>query len=304
VEDYLLAKLPYHPQHVRRGTRFDAELVDPLSFGSEPVPPASLALVGTAPLADSVAHARLLTPLDSASSKQGEMVEAVLAAPVFSADHRLVLPEGTHLEGTVVAAKRARWFHRGGQLRFSFREIDLPAEFARLETDAPIAAPQPAQEKLKIRAPASLQSAESTGKAPLKVDSEGGVQVKESKTRFLAAGVAVLIARRAGDTDAERAQSGQAAGQSTNVAGRTVGGGFGFGLLGSAIAQSSRYVGTAFGFYGMAWSLYSTLIARGAEVQFGRNAMLDIRFNTRSEPAEAPGPASGTAPAESHGSTQ
>ena len=60
-------------------------------------------------------------------------------------------------------------------------------------------------------------------------------------------------------------------------AGRTIGGGFGFGLLGAAIAQSSRYVGTAFGYYGMAWSLYSTLIARGAEVQFGKNAMVDIR---------------------------
>jgi hypothetical protein len=69
------------------------------------------------------------------------------------------------------------------------------------------------------------------------------------------------------------------------VAGRTVGGGFGFGLLGAAISQSSRYVGTAFGYYGMAWSLYATLVARGAEVQFGKNAMVDIRFNARPEPA-------------------
>ena len=28
IEDYLVAKLPYHPQYVRRGTRFDAELMD------------------------------------------------------------------------------------------------------------------------------------------------------------------------------------------------------------------------------------------------------------------------------------
>src|ERR1022692_3422203 len=100
VEDYLLAKLPYHPQYVRRGTRFDAELLDPLSFGSAPVPPGSLALVGTQPPADSVAHARLITPLNSFSSKPGQMVVAVLAEPVFSADRKLILPEGTHLEGT------------------------------------------------------------------------------------------------------------------------------------------------------------------------------------------------------------
>jgi hypothetical protein len=301
VEDYLLAKLPYHPQYVRSGTRFDAELLDPLSFGSEPVPPGSLALVGTQPRDDSVAHARLITALNSASSKQGEKVEAVLAEPVFSADHRLVLPEGAHLEGTVVVAKKARWFHRGGRLRFNFREIELPSEVARLQAIVPVATERPPQDKLKVRTQASLQAAENTGKTPLKVDSEGGVQAKESKTRFLAATAAVMIARRAGDNDPVRNQAGQVVGQSQNVAGRTIGGGFGFGLLGAAIAQSSRYVGTAFGYYGMAWSLYSTLIARGAEVQFGKNAMVDIRFNTRPEPAAPHGPAGKPAPAAGHG---
>ena len=297
VEDYLLAKLPYHPQYVHNRTRFDAELLDPLSFGSEPVATGSLALVGSQPQADSVVHARLITPLDSASSKQGEMVEAVLAEPMFSSDHRLVLPEGTHLEGTVVATKKARWFHRSGQLRFNFQEIGLPAEVSQLQAIARIATERPAQERLQIRTQANLQAAESTGKTPLKVDREGGVQAKESKTRFLAATAAVMIARRAGDNDPERNQSRQIIGQDPNVAGRTIGGGFGFGLLGTAIAQSSRYVGTAFGYYGMAWALYSALIARGAEVQFHKNTMVDIRFNTRSEPTPAPGPANGTAPA-------
>jgi hypothetical protein len=302
IEDYLVAKLPYHPQYVRRGTRFDAELLDPLSFGSASVPQDSLALVGTQPQADSVAHARLITPLGSFSSKPGEMVIAVLAEPVFSADHKLVLPEGTHLEGTVVVAKKARFFHRSGQLRFNFREIQLPAEVARLQAAAPIATEteNPAQETLKFRTQANLQAAESTGDAPLKVDSEGGVQAKESKTRFLAAAVSVMIARRAGDNDAARNQGGQAVGPNPNIGGRTMGGGLGFGLLGSAISQSSRYVGAAFGYYGMAWSLYSALIARGAEVQFGKNAMVDIRFNTRSEPAAAHSPKSGTAPAAGH----
>jgi len=230
-------------------------------------------------------------------------MEAVLAEPVFSADHKLVLPEGTRLEGTVVVAKKARLFHRSGQLRFSFQEIRLPAEVARLQATAPIApvaADRPAQEALKFRTEASLQAAESTGKAPLKVDSEGGVQAKESKTRFLAAAASVMIARRAGDNDTARNQSGQAIGQDPNVGGRTLGGGLGFGLLGSAISQSSRYVGAAFGYYGMAWSLYSALIARGAEVQFGKNAMVDIRFNTRPEPAAAKSPASGTATSAGH----
>ena len=303
LEDYLLAKLPYHPQYVRRGTRFDAELLDPISFGTEPVPAGSLALVGTQPQADSVAHARLITQLDSFSSKPGQTVEAVLAEPVFSADRKLILPEGTHLEGTVVLAKRARFFHRSGQLRFTFKEIQLPAEIARLQAAAPVApvaTDRPAEQTLKFRTEASLQGAESTGQTPLKVDGEGGVEATETKTRFLAAAAAVMIARRAGDNDAGRHAAGQATGPGSNVAGRTLGGGLGFGMLGSAISQASPYVGAAFGYYGMAWSLYSTLVARGVEVQFSKNAMVDIRFNTRAEPPAKKSPANGTAPSPGH----
>src|SRR6202043_1397182 len=58
--DFLWAKLPYHPQYVRRGTRFDAPLRDALTFGTEAVKPADLAELGTQPSADSFVHARLL----------------------------------------------------------------------------------------------------------------------------------------------------------------------------------------------------------------------------------------------------
>ena len=51
--------------------------------------------------------------------------------------------------------------------------------------------------------------------------------------------------------------------------------------MGAAAAQSSNYVGMAFGYYGMAWSVYSNVIARGAEVEFNRNAVVDIRFGAR-----------------------
>lgn len=288
IENYLVAKLPYHPQHLRKGTRIDAELTEPLQFGSEPVPPESLALVGTQPPADTVAHARLITPVDSASSKPGEKVEAALAEPVYSADHKLLLPEGTRLEGAVAAARPARWFHRAGRLRFNFRDIELPEEVARVReaaavAPASVAEPRPAQHELRIRTEANLQAAESGGKAQIKVDREGGVQAKESKTRFLGLAAAMMVARSAGDNDPIRNQSHQVIGQSQNVGGRTLGGGFGFGLLGMGIAQSSRWVGTAFGYYGMAWSIFSTLIARGSEVQFAKDVMIDVRFDTRTD---------------------
>src|SRR5215469_11733187 len=49
-------------------------------------------------------------------------------------------------------------------------------------------------------------------------------------------------------------------GGGAHVSGRTLGGGLGLGILGAAISQSSPYVGMAFGYYGLPWSVYSTVI--------------------------------------------
>jgi hypothetical protein len=275
--DFLWSKLPYHPQYVRRGTRFDAPLQEPLQFGFETVRSGDLAELGSQPQPDSIARVRLLTALDSASAKPGEIVQAVMAAPMFSADHKILFPEGTRLSGTVVVAKKGRSFHRGGQLRFNFQNIDLPAEVADLR---PASRPAPIRTAQTI-----LDAAEGAGTAPIKVDPEGGVQAKESKTRFLAPMISLVLASRAADNDAGHHHASGATGGDTNVSGRTLGGGLGFGMLGSAISQSSRWVGMAFGYYGLAWSVYSSVIARGGEVQFDKNAMMDIRFGTRTPPS-------------------
>ena len=63
----------------------------------------------------------------------------------------------------------------------------------------------------------------------------------------------------------------------------------GFGLLGTIAAQSSRTVGAAFGYYGLAWSVFSTVVARGHEVQFDKNAVIDIGFNARASKPENDG---------------
>ena len=242
--DLMWSKLPYHPQYVRRGTRFDASLRDPLQFGFAPVKQGDLAQLGSQPLPDSVVRARLLTALNSASAKQGEAVEAVVVAPMFSADHKLVFPEGTRLIGTVVVAKKARSFHRGGQLRFNFQRVDLPPEVANLRPAAP--RPEP------MKTQAILAGAEGSGKAPIKVDSEGGVEAKESKTRFIAPVISLILASRAADYEHhhDADDTGGNAGGSANVSGRTMGGGLGLGMLGAAVSQSSPYVGMAFGYYG------------------------------------------------------
>jgi len=304
LSDYLMSRLPYHPQYVRNRTRFDAELAAPLNFGSESVAADSLALLGSQPASGSVVHARLLTPLDSGISAQGQKVEAVLEQPLFSAEHKLILPEGTRVEGSVVFVKRAGWFHHAGRLRFNFQNLELP-EVAGLLAPPPTAAawqaPRPAEERpaeekrLRIRTQGILSAAEGD-KAPLKVDSEGGVKATESKTRFIGTAVAALVAQAAGDNDPVRAPStggskGAVIGQSPNVAGRTLGGGLGFGLLGTIAAQSSRNVGAALGYYGLAWSVFSTVVARGAEVHFDKDAVVDIGLNSRASKPESGGTA-------------
>jgi hypothetical protein len=280
ISDLLMSKLPYHPQFVRNRTRFDAELSEPLDFGSETVAQGSLALLGSQPAAGSVAHARLLTPLDSSSSKKGQKVEAALMEPLFAEGHVLVLPEGTRLEGVVVLAKRAGWFHRSGRLLFNFQSVDLPPQLAQVRPQEPAGAAPRETANLQFKTRANLTGAEGAN-APVKVDEEGSVQATESKTRFLSTALALLIARSAGDTDAGHNHGGVSTAESSNVGGRTLGGGMGLGLLGTGLAQISPNVGAALGYYGLAWNVFSTVVARGAEVQFGRNAAVDIGFSNR-----------------------
>src|SRR5260370_17864675 len=83
--DFLWAKLPYHPQYLRHGMRFDAPLRDPLQFGAESLTVAGLAQIGSQPSADGILRSRLLTPLDSASATKGQPLEAGGCAPPVSA---------------------------------------------------------------------------------------------------------------------------------------------------------------------------------------------------------------------------
>jgi hypothetical protein len=276
VSDYLWSRLPYHPQYVRTRTRFDAELSTGLDFGSESAASSSLALLGSQPVTASVVHARLVTPLNSKTSTAGEPVQAVMTEPLFSTQHQLILPEGTRLAGKVVVTKKAGWFHHGGRLRFTFQTVELSPETLALTA-----------EHAQFRTQASLHGAESSGGA-IKVNDEGGVQAQESKTRFIGTALAALVSHAAADNDRVRGPNGTVGGPNPNIGGRTLGGGMGFGLLGSIAAQSSRTVGSAFGYYGLAWSVYSTVVARGKEVEFDKNAMIDVSFNARDNKSSAP----------------
>jgi hypothetical protein len=141
----LYAQVPLHPQEVWAGTQYDAELKQPLELTGQDVPaPAPAADLSELKLTGTL-EARLVDPVDSGTARPGMPVEAVLTQPLFesesaepadstvttalSADQaprKLLLPEGTHLIGTVVQAKPAGMFGHNGDLRLTFRKVELP----------------------------------------------------------------------------------------------------------------------------------------------------------------------------------
>src|SRR6202162_221289 len=185
-----IAELPYHPQYFDAGTRFNAELLDPLSFGTEELTPEKVHMVGTTPAAGSIIHALLKTPLTSASVQKGEAVEAVMTEPLFT-DTQLILPEGTLLRGSVLQVQPARRLHRNGQLRIVFHEIEPP---------------QSAQQHVE----ASLEGVEVKDDQHLSLDSEGGAQTTTPKTRYLTTGISIALAASSVLPDADAGRGADA----------------------------------------------------------------------------------------------
>lgn len=264
VENFLWSKLPYHPQFYRSGTRFDAVLEKPLDFGEVKIADTNLRQIGAQPPPDSPAMVRLLSTLSSADAHIGDPITGVLSQPVFSPSHEIVLPEGTRLTGKITLARPARMFHRGGQLRFAFSNVEVPI---MAMTPAPRLEPAQAQ----------LTAAEQDS-GPVQVDSEGTAKATESKARFLRPVIAGLVAAKSMDNDAGKQNA--SGGADANFSGRSLGGFSGFGLFGAAIARGPRPIGSALGFYGLAWSAYSTVISRGREVVFEKNTAMSIRFGS------------------------
>ena len=237
-------------------------LANSLDFGQAEISANAVEDMGSASFPDKPVMVRFLSDLDSMDAKVGDPIQGILSEPLTSGDHKLALPEGTRLMGRVTLARPAKLFHRGGQLRFMFNKIELPES---------VAASGPRIEPVQ----AQVTGAESrTGSVA--VDAEGTVKSTESKTRLIRPVIAGLVAARSMDNDAGK--QGASGGANANYSGRSLGGFSGFGLLGTAASFGPRSLGSALGFYGLAWSVYSTVISRGREVTFQKNDAVSIRF--------------------------
>ena len=271
LRDAALGILPVRPQYMRKDTVYSVKLLAPVSFGTvaatEPAP------AGAGPAPGSILTARLVTPLSSATTPRETPIEAVVTQPVFSADHRLILPEGAKLTGEVTFAKRARRFHRNGQLRILFEAVQTPDR---------------ASEPLR----ASLYSVEAAGAARVAVDEEGGTTVANSNKRFATPALASLalvasMRRRVDyDTDGAGPEIQFGSGESHGA-----GGFFGLGLVGAGAAQISRPFALGLAIAGVARTAFGSIAGKGRDVSFPADTPIQVQL--------APGPSATASPAPS-----
>ena len=252
----LYNQLPYHPQRIWRDEDFVADLMRPAKVELPDETKADVVenaeLAGSLPPKASV-NARLVTGLDSNSAKKGEVVKALVTQPVYTgedAGRRLVLPEGTELEGIVTGAKPSRSFGRNGQMRFAFRTVQRPDEEAQTVHG-------------------TLTGAEGSEQGNLAVDAEGNVKAQPAKNRFAAPLLLAALAAGGHDDD--------------GGVGRQVVAANGLGLIARvvALAANNRNVSMGFGAYGFAKSVYFRFVARGHAVTFPKDTLIEVQLSGR-----------------------
>ena len=175
VKEVVLAQVPpVHPQYLDAGTSFNANLLQPLDFGTEAVKREAMTDIGVPPPTGSVVHARLETGLSSATAKKGDPVEAVITEPLVASDH-LILPEGNGaIKGSVMEVAPARRLGRNGRLRILFCEV---------------APPNGIEQKVET----NLEGVAVAKGEHLKLDNEGGAEVTTPRTRYLTTGIQVML---------------------------------------------------------------------------------------------------------------
>lgn len=260
VKERALAMLPYHSQTIPEGARFDADLLAPLDFGTVNCPAQDLVKIGSSESPVGVVHARLITPLSSATAQRGKPVEAVISQPMYTADHHLILPVGSRLEGTVLQATPARRMNRMGSLRFTFRSAVPPAGMAQAVEG-------------------NLSGVAASRNDHIKLDAEGGAHATHAKSGYVLPVLDVMLASSTLDGLDHKAHIQHDAGGGHDP-GRAATGGIGFGLIGTVAALSSHFAAAGFGFYGAGWGVYNRFIARGTEVVFPMDTPMEITLGS------------------------
>lgn len=248
---FVYGQLPYHPQDIWAGTQFDAVLLQPLTL---PDPNAAKTFPLKPPhghIPPGTLNARLLTPLSSATDKDGYPVVAVLTQPYLNATRTaVILPTGTRITGVVTQSKPARSFSRNGTLRFAFRQIQLPSG---------------ALEQMH----GQMTAVEGTKGQNVTVDSEGGAKANSAQGKFLAPLLLGAMASHSFDSD----QGAAEAGAYSN----------GFGVVARIIGfvAVTPAVSVGFGFYSFGKSITRRWLMPGHNVVFAKNTRMQLAVADR-----------------------
>jgi hypothetical protein len=266
---------PENSQYLAEGTVLSAVLQSPLDFGVALFEAGSLDKIGSELPDDDVLSVRLTTPLDSRKTKLGDVVEAVLSQPVYSAG-QLIFPAGSILRGEVTEVKSSRVLHRNGKLTFNFTSLQ-PPDFL---TSSVMPAHRVDGSVVSIQVGHSMKN--------LRINEDGAARIVESKTRFLAPAWAIVKAEGAIGSNADpfgKAFLGAYRGSvMKQLTGREPRLGITAGIAGAMLPP----VGIGLGVYGAATSVYSTFLGRGKDIQLPANTSMEVRIGKPEETQSQP----------------
>ena len=208
-------------------------------------------------------HARLLAPLTSQTAKRGDPVEAIITQPLLSPDRtHLLVPEGTHLHGIIVQTKAARSLGRNGDLRFAFRNLDLPT------TDGTV---------MTTEIHGRLSAAETAPGQHVTLDEEGEAKATDGPGKYAEPILLGVLAHAAGDDDHHGADGGGVGPGAQTVASN------GFGLIARVVALSTQNTQAlqGFAYYSLAKSLYFNFVAKGHDTTFPHDTEIQVTLSER-----------------------
>ena len=262
VERWAVGQLPYHPDILWSNTRFYADLAAPATIPDTTHPELPIEdLRGRLP--EGALSARLVSPLTSETARRGDPVEAIITRPLLLADSSAVLvPQGTHLHGVVVRTKAARSFGRNGDLRFAFRNLDLPST-------------EGAVKMTEIHG--RLSGAETAPGQHVTIDEEGQAKAEDGPGKYVEPiALAILAGVARGDPDHRGPGGGVGPGGQTVASN-------GFGLIARVVSLSIRntQVLQGFAYYSLAKSLYFNFVAKGHDTTFPHDTEIQVTLSER-----------------------
>jgi len=112
--------------------------------------------------------------------------------------------------------------------------------------------------------------------AHLALDAEGATRVSSPKSRFIFPAIAAAVAGLSlhQDVNAQGVPD-------QDIAGRAESGAVGLGLVGTLVAQASRTLASCIAFTGAGYSMYTTFLARGENVDLPANTSIRVNLKTR-----------------------